>query len=329
MKNLLTTCLVLSAPALAASETQRELPTVELQPLESKFEPRQLPSFDGVAFGPAAEAETLAGRLLEAAGAQEPLGLVKFSVSPDGSKLRFQGALHTSTCLVITPRTGDISFQTDVEGMDLEQDTPGLPTGADAVDRALQHLAATDLLPANQSELFVQHVGGIRMGALDESGETTEYTKLTSVHFGRRIAGIPVGGPGSKIIVHLGEYGRLVGVTRRWTELEVRVHAPEELLGAAEVPVRVASDLQSTFCSAERIRGRQPALGFYDDGKGRIEPAWFTEAELTYEGEAQFALSIVPALRTSTADFLQGETPYRAPVDAAEAAATQDSGQDD
>lgn len=327
MKNFLTTCLILSAPTLAAFGQTRDLPTIELQPLKgAELTTRGLPSFDGIAFGPAANAEALASRLLEAAGVREPKGLTKLTATADGSKLRLQGSAHPSTCLEITPLTGDISFQTDVKGMNLEASTPGLPAGQNAVRRALQHLRATGLLPGNVREMFVQHVGGLRMAALDGSGKTTEFAKVTSVHFGRRIGGVNVSGPGSKIIVHLGEQGRLVGVTRRWMELEMQAHSAKDLLRANEVSSEVTRDLQTTHNGADHIRGGQPSLGFYDDGKGRIEPAWFTKAELSYKGEQLDALSVVPALRKSSADFVQCETAEKQPV-----AATVEpvSGQDD
>lgn len=327
MRHILSICIALCAPTLAAFGQDQDLPTIELRPLKgAEFTTQGLPAFDGLAFGPAAKAEILAARLLEAAAVQEPKGLVKLSASADGSRLRFQGSAHPSTCLVITPLTGDISFQTDATGMNLEANTPGLPAGEDAVRRALQHLRTTGLLPKNAREMFVRHVGGIRMAVLDDSGKTTEFAKVTTVHFGRRIGGVDVGGPGSKIIVHLGEHGRLVGVTRRWMELEMKAHPAKDLLRGAEISTEVTRDLQTTHNGADHIRGGQPTLGFYDDGKGRIEPAWFTNAELSYEGERINALSVVPALRKSSADFVQCEIAEKQP---AKVSVAPLSGQDD
>jgi hypothetical protein len=100
----------------------------------------------------------------------------------------------------------------------IEGDTPSLPGRALAVPVALMHLQLLDLLPAETGELFVQHVGGMRQNKVMEDGSTGYYDKLVTVHFGRKIDGIEVSGPGSKIVVHLGAYGELAGLNRRWVE---------------------------------------------------------------------------------------------------------------
>ncbi len=327
MKNLILTGALICASTLPAFGQEAGLPILELTaPQSAKAQAAGLPSFRGIAFKASSSPESLASQLLEAAAVREAGSLVKFTPSSDGSKLRYQGVMHPSTCLEINTLTGDISFQTDVKDMNAEASTPGLPSGTTAVRRALQHLRSTGLLPDNKRELFVQHVGGLRMASLNEAGQTREFAKVTTVHFGRRINGVNVGGPGSKIIVQLGEHGRLVGVSRRWMELKMEAHSSKDVLRDTEVGAAISLDLMSTHNTAKAIRAAQPSLGFYDDGAGRIEPAWFTQAQLEYADETIDAISVVSALRKSSADFVQCEPALVAPQ---EAEVEPISGQDD
>lgn len=309
MKNTILTLIALS---LASTATAQDLTVdavrLEAQPAATTL---RLPAFEGIRSE--ASGQELATRLVAWSGSEEPLLGIRLQPQMKGTKLSFQGRYDTSIAFQFEPTTGDLSFQVDPAGIDELADTPGLPTGQDAVRRALQHLQGLDLLPKDPRQLVVRHIGGERMAHFD--GETTQdFAKVTMVHFGRRLGGFEVGGPGSKIVVGLGENGRLVSLVRRWQELDLVQGSAERMLPAEKIAPQTQQDLARTHEKAMKIEAGTPELGFYDDGKGRIEPAWFTQAKVSHDpevhafaqsGEVLDALSVVPALEGSLLDTYQ------------------------
>lgn len=309
MKNTILTLIALS---LASTATAQDLTVdavrLEAQPAATTL---RLPAFEGIRSE--ASGQELATRLVAWSGSEEPLLGIRLQPQMKGTKLSFQGRYDTSIAFQFEPTTGDLSFQVDPAGIDELADTPGLPTGQDAVRRALQHLQGLDLLPKDPRQLVVRHIGGERMAHFD--GETTQdFAKVTMVHFGRRLGGFEVGGPGSKIVVGLGENGRLVSLVRRWQELDLVQGSAERMLPSEKVGPMTQQDLARAHEKAMKIEAGTPELGFYDDGKGRIEPAWFTQAKVSHDpevhafaqsGEVLDALSVVPALEGSLLDTYQ------------------------
>jgi len=325
MKNLIQICALFSLTAIAGAQ-QTQLPTIELANDPSASDSNLvLPAFNGQSR--ITDAKDVTVRILERSGSKENTRSLRLLPMAGSEKLRFSGRADRSIVMQFTPATGDISFQADAARMDELVNTPGLPMGQDAVRAALQHLAALRLMPENPRELVVRHIGGVRLAQVDDGVPTQEFNKITSVQFGRRIGGIDVAGPGSKIIVQLGEDGRLVGLTRRWSELTMVPSTTRDMVPASAIPAIVSLDLQKTHDKAMKIQAGQPRLGFFDDGKGRIEPAWLTTAKVSHDptvhefaqsGEKLDALSVVAALRNSTADFVQQERAQVAPSHAQE-----------
>jgi hypothetical protein len=310
MKNTILSLIALTLSSAAASAQDLSLDSVRLeaQPVASGL---RLPAFEGLRSEQ--KPEILTQRLIAWSGCEEPLLGVSLTPLMKGSKLAFQGRFDTSIVMQFEPTTGDISFQADPAGIDEPADTPGLPMGQDAVRQALQHLQGLGLLPEDPRQLVVRHIGGERMAHFD--GETTQdFAKVTMVHFGRRLGGFDVGGPGSKIVVGLGENGRLVSLIRRWQELDLVQGSAERMLPAEKIGTLTQLDLARTHNKAMKVDAGRPELGFYDDGKGRIEPAWFTKAKVAHDpevhefarsGEVLDALSVIPALEGSRLDTVQ------------------------
>ena len=267
-------------------------------------------------------ANDISGRLMaRGRGLAAPMDL-NLTPSSDGSQLSFIDAEDPSAFVSVNPTTGDISFCRGMRGFEVAGNTENLPQGEDAVRSALDHLERLNLMPANRSELVVQHIGGLRMSERSEDGTTADFDKLVTVHFGREIDGLAVGGPGSKITMHLGANGELVGMQRRWIELEANAHSDEEFLSRNETVGSVEGHLRNEWSRAMNVNSGRPQIGLFDDGHGTIEPAFFFQAELEYDATIhEFAkgeytnqyLGIVPALRQSRARFDQQA---KAPVQA-------------
>lgn len=227
----------------------------------------------------------------------------------------------------IDKTTGDFSFSKGFKDFINDRSTANLPSKEKAPDVAKKLLADLGLLPDNQDELVVRHVGGLNQVDVKDGKPSEELKKLVTVHFGRQIDGIDVGGPGSKIVVDLGANGELVGVHRRWVEVTKESKTDADVKGQAEVVSEVRAKIRNQASKAKKADVSAPDFGYFDDGKGNIEPAYFFDAELTYDGtdaEGKPATitekyhGVVPALKGSKADFDQlekaGKPPGRPPA---------------
>jgi hypothetical protein len=216
----------------------------------------------------------------------------------------------------IDKTTGDFSWGKGLKSYLNDGATQGLPGKDTAADVAKRHLTDLGLMPADQKQLVVKHIGGVRQADLAADGKVVEHDKLVTVHFGRVIDGIDVGGPGSKIIVDLGANGELVSLSRRWSELNEEKKTDADLETQGDVTNHVKAKLQREGSNAKTIDSSGPEFGYFDDGKGNIEPAYFYTADLTYDSTDEKGVvhplkekhsGAVPALKGSKADFEQLE----------------------
>ncbi|NEX22920.1 hypothetical protein G3480_21890 [Thiorhodococcus mannitoliphagus] len=266
-------------------------------------------------------AKDVAKSLWRASGLKADLEL-KYNES--GSALTATLKEDPSAYFRMDTRTGDFSFSKGLAKYSDPSDTKGLPGKNEAIDLALAHLERLGLMPKDGNQLVVQAVGGVGMSAQDEKGNLRDFEKLTSVHFGRQIDGIDVGGPGSKIVVHLGQDGELVGLHKRWIELQsMSKVSRESFLQEAEIKERALKHLQTEWNKASKIVTALPEPGYFDDGKGHIEPVYFVQAQIQHvqeggarDGENQDPapyLGVIPALRYSVADLRQLAPATKAP----------------
>jgi hypothetical protein len=271
-----------------------------------------------------AEAKALADKLNRAARVTDSVQLK----GDEGNAMTHVSKADPSGHFRVDKTTGDFSFHKGLKNYTNDKATPGLVTEDRAPDAAKKYLTDLGLMPEKQDELVVKHVGGLRQQDVGEDGKQGPLLdKLVTVHFGRQIDGVDVGGPGSKIVVDLGANGELVAIQKRWIEVTEEAKGAADFKGQADVVADVKKKLGQDGAKAKKIDVSAPDFGWWDDGKGNIEPAYFYDAELTYdstdaEGKPQELkekhLGAVPALKNSKADFTQlekaGKQPGRAPA---------------
>jgi hypothetical protein len=246
------------------------------------------------------------------------------SLKDDGSNhMLYVSKDDPSAHFRIDKTTGDISWSRGMKAYLNDGATAGLPGKNSAVDVAKRHLTELGLMPADQKQLVVRSVGGVRQADLGADGKSVEHDKLVTVFFGRVIDGIDVGGPGSKIIVELGASGELVSLIRRWSEVNEEKKADGDVQSQADVTKSLREKLQRDGSNARTIDSSGPDFGYFDDGKGHIEPAYFFTADLTYDVADEKGVvtqhnekhgGAVPALKGSKADFEQLEKAKAQPL---------------
>jgi hypothetical protein len=166
-----------------------------------------------------------------------------------------------------------------------EVNTPDLVAEEKAATIALQHLEKLSLFPSKK-ELNLVRIGGLGMGVFKQDGTTEKYDKLITVRYDRKLGDIPVMGE-SRIIVHMGERGKLAGIIYYWGDIVDRKKIDSgELLDDSEIKKVLESRLIRASEGAKRMIVRKANLVLYDDGKGRIEPAFHIQARLFYEKAA-------------------------------------------
>lgn len=260
-----------------------------------------------------ADAKALAEKIFRTKGRSEVVALKDdganhmLHVSKDDPSAHFR----------IDKTTGDFSWSKGMKAYLNDGATAGLPGKDSAADVAKRHLTELGLMPADQKQLVVRNVGGVRQADLGADGKVVvEHDKLVTVHFGRVIDGIDVGGPGSKIVVDLGANGELVSVIRRWSEVAEEKKTDADVQNQADVTKNLKAKLLRDGAHAKAIDSSGPDFGYFDDGKGNIEPAYFFTADLTYDSTDEKGAvkqlkekhhGAVAALKGSKADFEQLE----------------------
>jgi hypothetical protein len=126
-------------------------------------------------------------------------------------------------------------------------------------DKAVGFLKGMDMLPADftaNSKLL--HVGGLASQAFRDGEPGPIVEKLMTLHFGRSINGIPVQGPGSKIIIDIGDGGEIVNFAKKWNAFKtvVQVVQPNDLTKKFEPTTKKSIGGMAEGDVKPRMKGR-------------------------------------------------------------------------
>jgi hypothetical protein len=163
---------------------------------------------------------------------------------------------------------GNLSFSNRMTKF-VSMENPSLPKDGEAQELALAFIKDLGLMPGDfETNAVLLHVGGLFSQDLEngEPGETVQ--KLITLHWGREVNGIPVQGPGSKLVLQIGHNGEVVGFNKKWNPmmLKMQVFQPEFTLHAIE-PIRPSlkpteggsSAGRSSFSKEESKEATKPA----------------------------------------------------------------------
>lgn len=233
---------------------------------------------------------------------------IKMEESVEGVPLFFKEDSKASFT-VFSPQSLGFIFTKDMNTLCAgEGNTVGLPSEYAAPDVAMKHLESLDLLPANQKEMTLAHVGGIGIAVYDQStGQVTgDYDKVKTVIYGRTLNGLRVMGA-SRLVVNLGENGELVGIIKNWPEISKQVlYSPKELVAQGKWDATVESFLGNRYAQTNinKIQVKESELVMFDDGEGVIEPALFLKGKTFSEEGKEFEGDwIVPVLQMPKANY--------------------------
>jgi hypothetical protein len=225
---------------------------------------------------------------------QRFLGTVKLQ-ELDG---RYQASDPNDASVFFTQnaKTGDLSFSKSMKGYFSDKPS-SLPKPEASQERAMAFLGENKLLPGVMAQFKLIHSGGLRMSYTSDNKPGPVIEKLHTLTYGRQMDGVAVQGSGSRIEVHVGNGGEIVGLSRRWREAKaIRDVRPNELKSRAVAEREIRAFIAKEFTESSNVELTRLALAYYEDGGEFIQPAWQFAANLS---EKEFRLQYfgaVPAL---------------------------------
>lgn len=203
--------------------------------------------------------------------------------------------------------TGDIRFRRNMSRY-LGDFAPKLPSGEEAQQIALRFLKENDLLPRDPGQLNLAHTGGLRAtSVLDGDKPGPIIDKLVTLSYSRVIDGLPVLGPGSKMVLDIGEGGEVVGLVRHWREIEPMNRkgiGAEEIISPREAAARSAAQIREQFGEKSFIKIVSSGQAYFDNNGGILQPVYYYQTQITLPDQRRFDrpleyVSVVPMLRSS------------------------------
>lgn len=176
---------------------------------------------------------------------------------------------------------------------------PSLPDPKAAQQLAMNFLKENKLMAESQDEMQLIHSGGLR--ADDENGNVID--KMITLTYGRVIGGVPVIGSGSKIVVHIGEKGEVMGVIRNWKAYTTkRELGAKEVKTAAEMEREFQALVITQFGKEAKAEIKRSYMVYFDNGGKYLQPVMAYETTVNVmnaAGQSQQLpyLGIIEAMR--------------------------------
>ena len=214
----------------------------------------------------------------------------------------------------INPITQTILLTKGVQNYQTADNTPDLPKGATATAFAEKHLKDMGLYPADPAQLVPLEQGGVMLGVYNKkTGQQADYQKTTTLRFTRVLDGLPVEGPGSRIVIDLGTAGSLEGLVWNWHEVTGETVAATVIRSQSQLQAEIEKQLDKM----DGLQSSTQKLVLYDDGAGNIEPVLHVTATLSVTDNGQSVSSLadfyVPVLKTplTTLEAAKSKQPFR------------------
>lgn len=249
---------------------------------------------------------------------QESLGKLKFVTQQDDPTAFFSQDMNN----------GALSFSKSIKKYEGDF-KPTLPGVEEAQIIAETFLRDNNLLPQKLEELKladVQTIGAARPKFAGQQFDAhdnpaLQFDKLRIVTFRREINGIPVIGPGSKIVVTIGDKNEIIGVIRRWREY-TQVTPPTDqnpLISLEEARKGFQQRIEGAFGAANPTIAHE-GVAFYDSNDKFIQPVYVFETQLGVQQRGPGAdsndlfLGLIPALKAPPEYIFQLNDPANSPT---------------
>ncbi len=179
--------------------------------------------------------------------------------------------------------TGDFSFSKSTERYTNGKFVPELPDPQAAQKMAMEFLRQYNLAPLQDNELKMVHAGGLRAAPAGAPNQVKDIFR--TIYYGRLLDSLPVVGPGSRIVVQVGDKGEIVGATRRWRELAKttakRTLKVSEIKNEKEATEEAGRVIATEFGANAKFTINKVQMAYFDQGGAYIQPVYAVEATVT------------------------------------------------
>jgi hypothetical protein len=184
--------------------------------------------------------------------------------------------------------------------------TPQLPAREEAIKLAEEFLNKNGLMPKNRAELTLAHFGGLRAAAvIDGKTGGPVIDKMLTISYARRVDDLPVIGPGSKVVVNIGNKGEVMGAIYRWRELSAgskKQVQPQEMISAQEAEELAKRQIRTEFGESASYEFKNSGKAYYDNNGRILQPVYMFETAITFRDQRVGPVSylcVIPLLRNS------------------------------
>lgn len=235
-------------------------------------------------------------------GEPKPEGLVK----SDENIVYFASKDDLNTTFEQDLNTGSFAFNKNMQSY-MGDYVPKLPSQDEAVKIAEAFMKRNQVFPHSDSELKIVHKGGLRSQSIvdgKQSGQVVD--KLIILTYGRVLDSLPVIGPGSKIIVKVGDKGEVMGMTHRWREFipaGKQALSAEALISQEEATVLAKQQIASEYGAKTPYTIKTVSKAYYDNNGKVLQPVFVFETIID-PGQDRYAksfnyLCVIPMLKNS------------------------------
>jgi hypothetical protein len=200
--------------------------------------------------------------------------------------------------------TGNFTFNKGMKKY-LGDSAPRLPDRDAAIKAAEDFLNKNELMPKDKAQLKLVHFGGIRSNSVIDGKAGPVTDKLVTITYGRVVDGLPVIGPGSKLVANVGEEGEIVGLVHRWRELDAQTKKQvqrEEMVSQQEAEEMARRQIQQQYGQEISYKILGSGKAYYDNNAKILQPVYSFETEIKVKDEhvQPFTyLCVIPMLKQS------------------------------
>ena len=190
----------------------------------------------------------------------------------------------------------------------LDNDALKLPSEQEAIRIAQDFLKTNGIAAKNGGEIRLVHSGGIRSQSIANGKQAGPIIdKVRTLTYGRIIDSLPVIGAGSKIVIQIGDKGQVLGVTRRWRELEGATKTAikaEEMITEKEAGELVKRQIAAEFGANATFEIVGTQKSYYDGNGNILQPVFAFNTLVKLNDQDRNIqpikyLSIIPMLKNS------------------------------
>lgn len=202
-------------------------------------------------------------------------------------------------------KTGNFTFTKDMKRY-MGDYAPKLPGANEAVKMAETFLRDKNLYPKNQAEVKLVHQGGLRAQNVMDNGKAGPVIdKMVTLTYGRVLDSMSVIGPGSKLVVQIGENGEVMGLVNRWRTLNTsakKAVEPAAMISQREAEAQAKNQIAAEYGPNSSFTTKNAYKAYYDNNGNFIQPVYVFETTITLadKGVRPFDyLCVIPMLKNS------------------------------